>query len=941
MLSTVNDRARQIVEYLVTSLDTPYHGSSSMTPTVYDTAWLAMVSTSTKHDGETRWLFPECFQSILESQSPEGGFGAQSAEVDEILNTMAALLALCKHEKNPSVTGCPSVPDLASRIARGRRFLEQKLQRWDVRSTVHVGFEILVPNLLDMLLAEGLDFQFPGFKVLMAMNQQKLAKFSPAILYTPHKTTLLHSLEAFIGKIDFDKVAHHLHSGAMMGSPSSTAAYLMNSSSWNPDAEAYLRFVVEAGKGCVPSAFPVSVFEIAWVLSTLLESGFTVDLLGKNNVATIADFLETQLRNNAGITGFAPGILPDADDTAKAILSLNLLGRPTGCEKMIESFEAQTHFKTYDFETTESFSANCNVLTAILQSKNPSNHLSQLSKALDFLCQTWYHGELNDKWNLERQYSMLLLAGSLTQVVKLWDTGALADLPPDLIAHRIPLVTFQILVRTLSAQSEQGSWKGSPEITAYALLTLKKLASLPWTKTLEATVNDSILRGTRFLEANETKWNRPGFIWVEKVSYGSGILSETYCLAALQASSAYNWGENVLNLWKIDTKAVDKFSQFFSKLPIFSQQPKWKLRASIVEGYLFAPLLHQTQPDIFPRKDRSGDKYREYIPFTWTLCNNATDFGISTQTMCDMMVLSMLNFQADEYLEQATEHPDLKGNFGALRAVIRRLFDSHGQDMENGHPSHTIAQSETHQSKFLLEVEQTLYRFISYVLNHPKVSGSSEVVHRRIRQELSIFLQAHVTHGEDNTRLRKPASPEKLAVFTSARGTYYDWVRTTSADHTSCPYSFEFFRCLIAPSGGDCFSGALSRYLAQDVCRHLATMCRQYNDYGSIARDRAENNLNSANFPEFHEQEEDGSKNGYPNGLQTDSSSESTKLADEIRQTLLQIASYERECLDLAVQKLKPEVDPQTWKAVQVFINVTDLYGQIYVVRDIHSRMTK
>jgi hypothetical protein len=28
-------------------------------------------------------------------------------------------------------------------------------------------------------------------------------------------------------------------------------------------------------------------------------------------------------------------------------------------------------------------------------------------------------------------------------------------------------------------------------------------------------------------------------------------------------------------------------------------------------------------------------------------------------------------------------------------------------------------------------------------------------------------------------------------------------------------------------------------------------MCRMYNDYGSVARDKAERNLNSVNFPEF------------------------------------------------------------------------------------------
>lgn len=262
MGSTLRERAKSIVEYLAGSVDNPYHGSSSMTPSVYDTAWVAMVSKE-QQNASIQWLFPECFQSVLESQTSEGGFGGHHAEVDGILNTMAAVLALVKHEKNPSFTGCATVLDLRDRIDRGRKYLEQRLQAWDVEATVHVGFEILVPSLLGMLVHEGLSFKFQGLDTLMSMHRQKLGRHSTAVW--SHKTTLLHSLEAFDGRVDFDLMAKHLSNGAMMGSPSSTAAYLMNRSNWDNDAETYLRFVVTAGKGWLPSAFPISIFEITWV----------------------------------------------------------------------------------------------------------------------------------------------------------------------------------------------------------------------------------------------------------------------------------------------------------------------------------------------------------------------------------------------------------------------------------------------------------------------------------------------------------------------------------------------------------------------------------------------------------------------------------------------------------------------------------------------------
>ena len=113
--------------------------------------------------------------------------------------------------------------------------------------------------------AEGLYIDFPGNELLQALDQQKLDKFEPESLYTSLKTTLLHSLEVFIGQTDFDKVTHHLVFGSMIGSSSSTAAYLMNASSWNTNAEAYLHSVSEHGNGRVPSAFPISVLEYSWV----------------------------------------------------------------------------------------------------------------------------------------------------------------------------------------------------------------------------------------------------------------------------------------------------------------------------------------------------------------------------------------------------------------------------------------------------------------------------------------------------------------------------------------------------------------------------------------------------------------------------------------------------------------------------------------------------
>ncbi|OJK02338.1 hypothetical protein ASPACDRAFT_1886662 [Aspergillus aculeatus ATCC 16872] len=576
----LQNKVDSIMEYLTTSLDTPYHGSSSMTPCIYDTAWLALII---KPEGvfndhrdaaqhlHSQWLFPECFQAVLDSQSTDGGFGSSRASrVDEVMNAMAAVLALSKHAHNPTVTPSSSCSpsDLQERIDRGIRYLHSALSTWDneaVLATDHVGFEILIPCLLDLLKAEGgidLRASFPGHAALMQLNARKMARFHPSMLYSTRKTTLLHSLEAFIGRIDFDAVAHHLTHGAMLNSPSSTAAYLMHATRWDARAEAYLRFVVEQGVGAmVPSAFPITMFEISWCLSTLLESGHSTQQLGEDAVHKLTTFVTRQLEESDGVCGFAPGVVPDADDTAKCIFFLNSTGRQTSCDRMVEVFEDEAHFKTYDLEVTDSFSANCNVLKALLTSSNPARHQPQISKVLRYLCQRWHRGGLTDKWNLRPQYSMMLLTEALVLALQRWDHGDLPEILPELMGHQgILRVLAEITVQLLQTPhaAEITGDAASAEVTGYTLLALKRIASLPWSLPLGERIDTAIVEATRHLQIHEGTWTLAQDHWIEKVSYGSRLLSLTYCVAALGAPQFHRWGPRVLRLCLLSVEEEEK-----------------------------------------------------------------------------------------------------------------------------------------------------------------------------------------------------------------------------------------------------------------------------------------------------------------------------------------------------------------------------------------------
>jgi len=301
----------------------------SMSESVYDTAWVSMVHKPI--ESEQWWLFPQSFQYVLDQQSSEGGWersnNAATDDVHGILSTMACLLSIIRHRNKPEIHGCQVAnSDLDARIQRAVTWLKLKLDSWDVNTSEHVAFEILIPTHVALLHAEGLELHFQGSNELQQINAIKMDKFDARVLYGSTQTTLIHSLEAFIGRIDFDRISHRLVKGSMMYSPSSTAAYLIYASVWDERAEEYLKMVLDkaeaCGKGAVPSAYPSDIFDISWVnlcnippfartneesqvLSTLLGAGFTPEDLGKSQIELLGDHLSQALSSGGGVVGFS------------------------------------------------------------------------------------------------------------------------------------------------------------------------------------------------------------------------------------------------------------------------------------------------------------------------------------------------------------------------------------------------------------------------------------------------------------------------------------------------------------------------------------------------------------------------------------------------------------------------------------------------------------
>lgn len=534
----------------------------------------------------------------------------------------------------------------------------------------------------------------------------------------------------------------------------------------------------------------------------------------------------------------------------------------------------------------------------------------------------------------------MLLIEAFTELLRVLDKRMLPDIAGQKLHRKVAISLFQACYRTVLSQQHDGSWNGMPEQTCYAILSLAQASELCFVQDMRSQLQFAIEHGIQFLKSRGFRSTDRS--WTSKTAYRVSFVAEAYELAALKVGEL-QWPSGTVGCAldsSLGPAKLGGFAQLIRKTPLFSGLPEWQVRASLLESSFFVPLLRADRLKVYARDDMpvAEDRYLDLIPFTWVGCNNRNSSFVSTSLLYEMMLLSLFGYQTDEFFESvaAPAFPETAG----LHTLIDTIIDNIGKNADHVH--HVNGSKSTHSngsntsSPGTLEVSGPLTSFVAHVLNHESVLAASAWDRENLHRELQAFLHAHATQAEDNARFASQ-SFESKDVFTSTTRSFFQWVRTTGADHVACAYSFAFACCLMSSSlslGKEVFPTVSQKYLSAAAVRHLTTTCRMYNDFGSVARDTEERNVNSVHFPEFAQCAT--ALNG--------------PLAGK-RDTLVQLAEYEHACLAQTLKLLEHEmlqtqngleghrVGGMKMRIVQFYCDVTTFYNQLYVLKDLSSSM--
>lgn len=485
-------------EQMVLKLQNMGKGKGSISPSVYDIAWMARLNENGVPIGK------QAVEWLRENQLQDGSWGEETISYshERLVCTLAAAVALARQGS----------PQDTHRLEKAAKAIEKysKLLPYDPIGET-IGFEMIVPTL--MAEAENLNLISGSYPYLNKLIEKRNAKISMLPNgFVNRNSTVIFSSEMIQpheqALLDMDNMQEP--NGSIGCSPAATVWYMQNVANDKQDLTLnFLEGVIESN-GMAPYITPIDIFETAWSLWNIGLTGEISDEIMQAS-QPLLDFLEAQW-NPIGLSSVSDFPVPDGDTTAMVLETLTMYGRSVDIQGLL-SFQGPSYFYCYRIESNASISTNVHVYAALRQLGYPKEH--EIMKNLtQFLKQNRLEGRYwNDKWHISPYYT------SSHAVI------ALVGNEPELAN---PAADW--LIETQQKSGGWGLYLSTPEETAYALQALAVYArhggNVP-----EATFD----AGRDWLLAHAT--DTQPFLWIGKSLYSPNLVIETAIQSALELTA--------------------------------------------------------------------------------------------------------------------------------------------------------------------------------------------------------------------------------------------------------------------------------------------------------------------------------------------------------------------------------------------------------------------
>ncbi len=541
----------------------------------------------------------------------------------------------------------------------------------------------------------------------------------------------------------------------------------------------------------------------------------------------------------------------------------------------------------------------------------------------------------------------MLMVEAFVRLIQLWARGCVPVPDDPAIQDKVIICLFQALTRTLHTQKSNGSWgSGGCETTAYAVITLKRLSSFTSAPRIKIQLANAIENGRKFLSKNFRPFSEPDHIWTGKTTSGSSVLYQAYIMAALQAPMSKQSSPSIESHFEIPLAKITIQTKYYAKQAWFASVPEWLIQACLVESRLFLPQIRAVRYAVFPNDNLGEDSHFESIPFSWIVASNLDNRAIGAEFLYQLMILSVLGRQLDEYINGV-----LRESFSGCLFEVEDIIYSIFQELELYNKDQCFCGDHGHDREstatYISDVRSVLYRFISHVLNHPYVLMASGRDQAQLKSELLAFLLGRIS---------------QLAIQHSS----------TATDQTPHAYTFAFLACLMGNQGSNCGVGIRrdfletpeQQYLAADLCRHMSII--------SFMSDNAKAQQNTVQTVQSKSRSTSLGNSGRPLSRSISSVSTSSSSYDDSSSPISPISSvssvssgsprnaffpkalnqlpqnsplvaspeslqmsrlidHERQCLSLCLQSISESgINQRTGNILKLFVDVTELSEQIF-----------